>query len=221
MHITVNGLRLYYECGGQGRPLILLHGNGESHEIFSEARGLLEKIFTVYALDSRGHGKSDAAESFHYSDMAEDVRLFIGALHLEKPLLYGFSDGGIIGLMLAAEYPSLLLGLIISGANTHPLGLKKGWLTFFKFLYRFNRDPLLKLMLTEPNITKEALGRIEVPTLVLAGAKDMIKRSDTEFIAANIKGSRLRIIPRASHGSYIVHKRTIAELIKEFAEEIF
>ena len=59
MFITVNGYRLYYEKHGEGRPLILLHGNGQDHTIFDRALPLLEKSFCCYLVDSRGHGQSE------------------------------------------------------------------------------------------------------------------------------------------------------------------
>lgn len=108
MKIFVNSIHLYYEKFGEGSPLILLHGNGESHQIFDRAIPILSRYFTVYALDTRGHGESDMVREFHYSDMAEDVKCFIEALALQKPILYGFSDCGIVGLMIASKYPDLL-----------------------------------------------------------------------------------------------------------------
>ena len=59
MTININGLVIYYEKSGKGEPLILLHGNGEDHTIFENSILILEKQFTVYALDTRGHGQSD------------------------------------------------------------------------------------------------------------------------------------------------------------------
>ena len=58
MFIHVNGVHLFYEKQGTGKPLILLHGNEEDHRIFDEAIELLKKHYTVYAVDSRGHGQS-------------------------------------------------------------------------------------------------------------------------------------------------------------------
>lgn len=220
MIIEVNGVSLFYEKRGRGRPLILLHGNGETHKIFDKALSLLSESFTVYAIDSRGHGESSLPESFHYDDMAEDVRCFIEKLGLEKPVLYGFSDGGIIGLLLAAEYPELLSSLIVSGANTTPYGIRDGWRKFFALLARRVKDPKMDMMLKEPAITSQMLQRISVPTLVLAGSHDMVKRSDTEFIAKSISGSTLRIIKHAGHGSYIVHKKRIAKIILDFENSL-
>lgn len=216
MKVNVNGVSLYYEKSGVGRPLIMLHGNGETHNIFDKAIPLLAARFTVYAPDSRGHGESSPVESYHYDDMMEDVRAFIEALALEKPVLYGFSDGGILGLLLASKYPTLLSGLIVSGANTRPTGIRDGWLKFFTLLNRRVHDPKIEMMLAEPHITAEMLQGIPTPTLVLAGGHDMVKRSDTEWIADNLPNSTLRILPLHGHGSYIVHRRKIAKLILDF-----
>ncbi|MEG0513956.1 MAG: alpha/beta hydrolase, partial [Clostridia bacterium] len=101
----VNEIKLYYEVSGIGTPLLLLHGNGENHKIFDKAIPLLSEHFTVYAIDSRGHGQSDAVSQYHYDDIAEDVKCFIDKLKLKNPVFYGFSDGGIIGVLLAAKYP--------------------------------------------------------------------------------------------------------------------
>lgn len=217
MICQVNGIKLYYEKSGAGRPLLLLHGNGESHDIFHEAIPLLEKHFTVYALDSRGHGQSPAPAACHYADFAEDVRCFIHAQCLKQPLLYGFSDGGIIGLLLASQQPELLSRLIISGANLVPEGIRRGWLALFRIIYFFTRDPKMKMMLKEPAITAEMLHKIQIPTAVFAGKRDMIKESHTRYIAANIKGSTLTILPGENHGSYIVHNKKIGELILKAA----
>ena len=83
MYITVNNVRLYYEVTGSGAPLVMVHGNGETHEIFDRAVPLLAEHFTCYLLDSRGHGLSQKVEEYHYEDMAEDVFQFIQALGLE------------------------------------------------------------------------------------------------------------------------------------------
>ena len=117
MKLSVNGMEMYYEVLGHGDPLILLHGNGEDHTIFDKSAPLLAERYTCYLPDSRGHGQSSPADSLSYEVMAEDVITFIDALGLERPVLYGFSDGGILGLLVAMKRPGLLGRLIISGAN--------------------------------------------------------------------------------------------------------
>lgn len=213
MMCNVNHINLYYEKSGTGKPLILLHGNGETHEIFDKAIPLLAEHVTVYALDSRGHGRSDAVLTYHYADFAEDVNCFIEVHKLERPILYGFSDGGIIGLLLAVQHPRLLSRLIISGANTMPKGIRVGWLKLFQCINAVVKEPKMEMMLTEPNITAAMLQSIAIPTTILAGSRDMVKRSHTEYIARNIQNSKLHILQGEGHGSYIVHSTKIAKLI--------
>ncbi len=213
--IKVNHTELYYIKSGKGQPLILLHGNGETSGIYDKAIPILSQYYTVYALDSRGHGGSRKASVYHYEDLAEDVYAFIQKLDLKKPVIYGFSDGGIIGLLLAARFPDLLSNLIVSGANTSPDGLRNGWRKLFEVIYKFVKDPKMKMMLQEPDITAELLNQITIPVLVLAGSRDMVKRSDTDFIAENIPDSKLHIITGSGHGSYIVHNPRIAHIILE------
>lgn len=213
MMCHVNNINLYYEVSGTGAPLIMLHGNGETHKVFDEAIPLLAEHFTVYAIDSRGHGQSDVALEYHYSDFAEDIKFFIDDLKLERPILYGFSDGGIVGLLIAAKYPQLLSQLIISGANTAPHGIRPGWRRLFQCVNVIAKDPKMTMMLTEPNITAEMLRRIVIPTTVLAGSHDMIKRSHTEHIADSIPNSKLSILRGEGHGTYILHSPKIVNLI--------
>ena len=99
----VNGIRLFYETVGEGRPLVMLHGNGEDHTIFAEAAELLGERFACYLLDSRGHGQSTPVSELHYADMAEDLVAFLDELDLRDVTVYGFSDGGIITLRLLED----------------------------------------------------------------------------------------------------------------------
>ncbi|MBQ2085532.1 MAG: alpha/beta hydrolase [Oscillospiraceae bacterium] len=210
----VNGIELYYEVKGNGRPLLMVHGNGEDHTIFDEASEILKDRFTVYLVDSRDHGQSTKVSDLHYSDMADDLLVFLNGLDLKDVTFYGFSDGGILGLLLAQK-TDRISRLIVSGANMTPNGVK-GWLkTVIKIIYFFNKDSKLRMMLREPNITAEELSSIKVPTTVIAGEKDLVIRKETEAIAAAIPGSKLRIIKGEGHGSYIVHKTAVADLILE------
>ena len=85
MWITVNGVELYYQKTGQGSPVVLLHGNGESHRIFDVLIRQLATRHTVYAPDSRGQGRSQMGDGISYNQMARDTAAFIRALGLEKP----------------------------------------------------------------------------------------------------------------------------------------
>ena len=215
MIANVNNIKLNFERSGKGQAIILLHGNGEDHKIFDKAIPILEKHFTVYAIDSRGHGSSEEVKEFHYFDMVEDIKEFIINENIDNPIVYGFSDGGIIALLLASMYPKLLSKIIISGANINPKGLKTIWIILFKVMYLIKKDSKVKMMLEEPNISIEMLNKIEIPTVVLAGSRDVIKEKHTKLIVDNIKNSQLQILAGEDHGSYIIHNKKIANMILE------
>lgn len=216
MEIQVNNVKLYYEEYGSGQPIVLLHGNQETHEIFDKLINKLKDNYKVYAIDSRCHGKSENPKEISYNLMCDDIIDFIKVLNIEKPILYGFSDGGIIGLLIAIKETNLLSNLIISGANITP-----DVFTFFdnlitKLFYFFTRSKYIKMMLDEPNIPLEDLHRITIPVHVLAGEKDVIKYEHTKLIADNISNSTIEIIKGEKHGSYIIHSDKIYEIIKKY-----
>lgn len=218
MTLDTGSVTLHYEQSGSGRPLILLHGNGESSGIFDKAMPLLAERFTVYAIDSRGHGESSPVSEYHYADMAQDVADFIRLLGLDRPIVYGFSDGGIIALLLAIRHPELIGGIIGSGVNVRPDGLKRRWLWVFRLMNLFKRDPLLRLMLTEPDITDNELRSIRCPALITAGSRDMLRQKHMRHIADTIPGGRYLPLEGEVHGSYIVHSERIAQIILDCTE---
>ncbi len=216
MYIHINRQILFYEKTGEGRPLLLLHGNGEDHTIFDTLIPLLERTHTVYAIDSRGHGASNPTEEYSYLGMAEDIAQFITSLEIKAPILYGFSDGGITGLLLALNWPGLLDRLIISGANLHPHGMKHTFLHKIKQHYKKTGNPLERMMLEEPDIPPSALAQIQIPVLVLAAEHDIIKPSHTKLIARKLADAQLCIVPGEDHGSYIIHSDKLYPYIRNF-----
>ena len=218
MIIHVNGIDLFYEKTGNGRPLVMVHGNGEDHTIFDEAVAVLQEHFTCYCVDSRGHGQSTPAGELHYRDMAQDMRALLEALDLSDAAFYGFSDGGIIGLLAAAGNRRITT-LIVSGANLNPKGVKLPLRIQFHGLYLMKRDPKIRLMMREPDIQDEELRRINAKTLVLAGSRDLVTEKQTRHIAETVPDAELRILEGEDHGSYIVHSPKIGEMILAFADK--
>ena len=214
MRVTTNGISIYYEVRGKKGPaLIMLHGNGEDHTIFDRAVDYLEQAFTVYLVDTRGHGESSPVREYHYQDMVDDLSEFIRKLKLERPAVCGFSDGAIVGLMFASQNHGVLSHLIACGANTSPETLGGFRMALDRRGDPERKDPKVRLMLTEPHITAEDLARIDVPVTVVAGSRDCVKKSDTEFIAGSISGAELVIMKRADHSSYIVHSTRIVDVV--------
>lgn len=218
--IFVNGTSIYYEHAGEGKPVILVHGNGGSHEIFHVAiEQLVNSGYHVYALDSRGQGQNPPLNEYHYSDMAEDVFQFMQALNLYKPAYYGFSDGGIIGLQLLIAHPDSISCMIGSGANIRPEGALPEVVSSIESEYTWNPKPLLKLMIDEPHISHEELGRIQVPVLLTSGQYDVILHEHTNEMVSHIPGCEVLFLEGENHGSYIEYSDKIAPIILNFMKK--
>ena len=217
----VNGVSICYEIVGEGDPVILLHGNGGSHEDLSLITEQLAAAgYRAYAVDSRGQGANAPLDEYHYTDMADDVYQLIKLWGLTKPALYGWSDGGIVGLLTEIRHPGSLGALAVSGANISPDGLDGSFLMSVKLSDAVHEDPLTTMILTEPDITEEELAGITCPVLVTAGSGDIIREDHTRQIAEAIPGSQLIIFDGESHGSYITGNTKMAEALITFLEEI-
>ena len=215
--VDVNGVTLHYAKVGEGRPIVLIHGNAEDHNLFETEIGqLADAGYQVYAPDSRGHGANEPLGEYHFRDMAEDIYQFIGAMGLEKPALYGHSDGGIIALMLEIMHPGTLGIMAISGANLTPEGIIPSFLEEYTEIYRKDSDPLIKLMLTEPHIDPEELRNIRIPVLVTVGEDDLILREETDRIVASLPDAELIVVPGADHGSYIAGSEIMGDMLIRF-----
>ena len=215
--VRVNGVCLRYAAVGSGMPVVLVHGNGESHDLFeTEIDQLAAAGFRVYAPDSRGHGASEPVKEYHYADMAEDMFQFIRAMGLRAPMLYGHSDGGIIGLLLALRHPDALSMLAISGTNLSPAGLVPSFLSECRAMNEAVPNPLITLMLTEPRIEPDALSQIRIPVLVTVGERDLILPEETETIVSHLPHARLVTVKGADHGSYIDHSGIMGNLLLDF-----
>lgn len=216
MFIQLDSQIIYYERTGEGHPLILLHGNGGDHTMYNELVDALSDTYEIYAVDTRGHGGSATPKAYHYGEMAADITKLIKALDIKKPAILGFSDGAILAMIIGMEDPDLISHLILCGGNLSPKGLKHSTVKDIKKNFKKTNDPLQKLMLDEPDIHSRDLSRITVPTLVIAGSKDCIKKSETENIAKNIPASELMILPKENHSSYIVNNTYLADKIRDF-----
>ena len=216
-HVQTNGIRLAYEKRGSGYPLVLVHGNGEDHHLFdTQIRQMSEAGNCVYALDSRGHGESSPVREYHYEQMAEDVFQFVRAMGLKAPAYYGHSDGGIIGLITELRHPETFCAMAVSGANLSPSGLDPAFVRECEAMQKNRPDPLIALMLTEPEIDPEELRHISIPVLVTCGERDLIQREETLSIAAHLRKAELVIVPGADHGSYIYQSELMGNLLLAF-----
>ena len=201
-------ISLHYLEKGQGKPLILLHGNGEDNSYFVYQVAYFSRFYRVIAIDTRGHGQSPRGTApFSIQQFAEDLRGFLDQHEIPKAHILGFSDGGNIALTFALHYPERVDRLILNGANLFPAGVKPtvqlpivlGYHAASLFATRSPKAKenaaLLGLMVKEPHIRPEELNGLTVPTLVIAGTKDMIRESHTRLIARSLPNARLVLLP--------------------------
>jgi pimeloyl-ACP methyl ester carboxylesterase len=117
-YAEVNGINLYYETHGTGRPLILLHGGLGSGEMFGPILPTLAERHKVIAVDLQGHGRTaDIDRPIDIRLMADDIAALIDHLGLEKPDLVGYSLGGGVAFFTASKYPDKVGKLVMASAN--------------------------------------------------------------------------------------------------------
>jgi pimeloyl-ACP methyl ester carboxylesterase len=120
-YADVNGINLYYEISGTGRPLILLHGGLGSGEMFGPVMPLLAQHHQVVAVDLQGHGRTaDIDRPIDPRLMADDIAALIEHLGLASPDVVGYSLGGGVALQTAVKYPTRVRRLVAVSANIRP-----------------------------------------------------------------------------------------------------
>lgn len=219
----------FYIEKGQGEAVILLHGNGGNNGYFQGQIDVFAQQYHVYAIDTRGHGKTPRGKQpFTIGQFAEDLLGFMDIHHIDKAHLLGFSDGGNIAMVFAIHHPDRVNRLILNGANLNAGGVKRNIQIPIEIGYRIARifakksasaksnAEMLGLMVNDPNVTTDELALIRAKTLVIAGTKDMIKEKHTRMIASNIPGSKLCIIEGnhfiANQNPDIFNKKVLAFL---------
>ncbi|WP_186755259.1 alpha/beta fold hydrolase [Echinicola salinicaeni] len=228
----INGVNLYYEIYGEGKPLVLLHGNNESISSFSQQVKVLSTQYKVIALDTRCHGQSSCnEESLSYELFAEDVNGLLEELNIDKAYILGWSDGGNTGLILAHQYPERVEKLAIMAAvlyNDDSSVDKKVNRNLQRKIEEMESQGisktdinfrLTKLLLEESNLDAEYLNEIDLPVLVMAGQKDIVKFGHTKLIAENLPNSKLKIFKKVGHEAPLdipdIFNKTILEFFNE------
>lgn len=209
----------YYIEQGTGYPFILLHGNGEDSSYFSNQINEFSLMYHVFAIDTRGHGKTDRGNApFTIRQFADDLMEFMDSHKIDRANILGFSDGANIAMIFAIKYPDRVNKLILNGGNLNAKGIKRtvqvpieiGYkmasLFSGKSLQARENAEMLGLMVNEPDIAVDDLAKIQAVTLVIAGTKDMVKEEHTRLIAKNISNAKLQFI-KGNH--FIANKNPI------------
>ena len=201
-------VQLHYVVRGNGEPLILLHGNGEDGTYFSHQIAFFQKTYRVIAVDKKKKKKTPRGEEpFTISQFADDLYVFMKEHEIRRADMLGFSDGANIALLFTIRHPERVNRLILNGANLNPGGLKTSVRFSLMKEYRAARAAadeseaanrkmeLLRLMVKEPNIPVNELKEVRVPTLVIVGEDDMIKKSHSRKIYKKLPAAKLVTIP--------------------------
>ena len=213
--VQVAGARLYYEQYGQGEPLLLLHGNGQSIKAFAQQIAPLARHFRVIAVDTRAQGKSPDATTgpLSYRLFADDMKALLDSLGLRQAHVLGWSDGGNTALEMALRHPTYVRRLAIMGANIFPTdqALDPAVLAVLRQrLVLLDQQPdaaarhqarLYRLLLTEPQLSFRDLAQIKALVLVLGGEHDLVLAAHTRAIAASLPLATLHIFPGATHNA--------------------
>jgi pimeloyl-ACP methyl ester carboxylesterase len=246
--VEINHHQIYYEIHGSGRPLLLLHGGGDSFE-YSFARVLpaLAAHHRVIAIEQTGHGHSpDAPGALSYAGMTDDTSQLLHMLNPGAVDVVGWSDGGIIALMLAARHPAQVRRVVAAGANYSPDGLFPEALVQLEQAsaadaynsaeraeaLRLNPGgeaqmlsvgaKLTQLWLHSPDaseLSPAILSTIAQPVLIMAGDRDEIRVEHTLEIFHALPNAALLIVPDCGHNVFNERPQLAQRAVLEFLEK--
>lgn len=216
-YITLNGIKHYYEIYGEGKPLLLIHGNSTGISGWAAQIEFFKKSFKVYAIDCRGRGKSELGnDSLTYMQQANDMAQFIKEMKMDSVMIVGKSDGGIIALLMAIYFPEHISKIVSFSANLEPdstalfpqsvieihkerihaeeMLAKKDTSQNWELIRQRNR-----MMEFQPHVSADDLQKITIPVLVMSTDRDVVKEDHTFFIYKNIAKANLSFISGESH----------------------
>jgi len=205
---------------GEGKPLLLLHGNSETKSIFYKYQTEYFSDYHTYALDSRGHGETkNTCEDLSIKQISIDVIKFCRTKGISNAKVIGYSDGGNISLFLAANASDIFDHIVAISPNYLVSGTVEKWLkvitafyNVFKFIGAKQQQQRFELMLKDIGLSREEMNGIKTNLEVLYASNDMIKEEHIIEIHKNIPGSKLKKITPSSHLTIFENKEAIEEM---------
>jgi len=243
---TVNGRKMYFEQHGQGLPVVLLHGGaGTIRSSFEKQLAPLSKARCVIAIEQIGHGHTpDANLPFSYSQMAEDSAALLRSLQIQSADVVGWSDGGILALLLARRHPELIRRIVVSGVNTRlimtpadiqeirastPQQLAKDLGPAARETYVATSPDgaehwpevakkLWELWLTPVILERADLQAIQAPVLLISGDRDAIPLDHTLEIFKALPKAQLLVLPGTKHRTFQTAAAALNPMILNFLD---
>lgn len=234
----VNGLNMYYEIYGQGKPLVLIHGGGSTIQTsFEKVIPLFAKHRKVIAVELQAHGRtSDRDADLSFEQDADDIAALLKNLDIQKADLLGFSNGGTTAVQVAIRHPEIVDKMILGSALVKRSGVLEWFWDFMKEARLKNMPEQLKeaynkvssvpdglqvmhdrdakRMVHFKDIPDEKIKSIKAPTLIIIGDKDVITPEHAIDMHRQIAGAALAIIP-GGHGAYIGEITTLTPDFEE------
>lgn len=241
-YADVNGVHTYYEVSGDGPPVVLLHGGFGGTHLFGALLPAFAEHHRVFVPEQRGRGRTpDVDGPISYQVLADDVVGFITQVIGEPTDLVGFSDGGVVGLLVAMQRPDILRRLVTVGANFHRDGLigaerwtaaspdDEDWAAPRRHYAEVSPDgpdhfpivfgKLQRMWREEPTLREEDLAAIPIPVLVVAGDDDVIRHQHTVALYEALRHGQLAVIPGASHGVFLEKPALLSRIVLDFLAE--
>ena len=240
-YADAGGVRTYYEARGRGEALVLLHGGLCAIETFSGLASLLTERYRVYLPERRGHGRSPDVEGpISYEVMAQDTVAFLDVLGLTAVDLLGWSDGGVVGLLVAMQRPDLVRRLVMVGQYVNQDGLPAEAAAMFE-LETMPDFPMLRelyaavspdgpehwdvvvakvwqMIKTEPTIALSELEAVSAPTLIVMGEHDFVTVEHAQDMQRALPHARLEVVPNATHTLPIDQPEVLSQLVIDFLD---
>jgi pimeloyl-ACP methyl ester carboxylesterase len=242
-YVDIGGIDTWYEEQGDGDPLVLLHGGLCTNETWGAQTPAFAERFRVLAPERRGHGHTrDVEGPLTYADMASDTIGFLDEVAGDPAHLVGWSDGGILGLMVAIARPDLVRKLVVVGSNYDSAGVapeaaamlvhmapdSPGMATFRGLYETHSPDgpehwpvvfaKFVEMVQREPHISLDELARIAAPTLIVVGDDDMVALEHTTSLFRAVPSSELAVVPGTSHAVLMEKPVLVNNLILDFLE---
>jgi len=238
-YINLRNHQVYnYEWDRDGEAVVLLHGGLSKTSSWDYLMvPPLEDDFHVFAYDRAGHGfTGDQPGSLHFEFQCQEAIAYLEDVVKEPAHLIGYSDGGIIALMVAIKRPELVKSIVAIGANYHYSAPLKDFLearvseedqaeynlispdaphTLLEKTIRMN-----EIWKTEPDISLSEIASIQCPVLVMAGDDDVIAHDHTVSLYEALPLGQLAIIPGTSHGLVKEKPALLIALIMQFLEDL-
>lgn len=225
-YAPVNGLKMYYEISGNGKPLVLIHGGGSTIETtFGRVRDDFAKSHKVIAVEMQAHGHTaDIDRPLSFAQDADDIAELLRYLNITKASIFGFSNGASTTLQFALRHPDLTDKIIVGSTFYNKKGAPSWFWEMmskptFEGMPQPFKDAFLKInpdtnalhrmyerdvarMQSFTEMTAEEIKSLKAPALIIAGDKDVVTPAHATEMHRLMQNSRLAILP-GGHGDYI------------------